>query len=437
MSRVSRSRVPLMAQAAALVVVVAVLAWFLVLPAPAAESTDAVGFSAERLARISEMVDRHVEAGTFSGAVTLVARHGRIAHLEAHGLMDLEQNTPMRTDAIFRIMSMTKPVVGVAILMVMEDGAVRLTDPVSRFIPEFRGMQVAVPEPGQAGGGRGRGAGPGAAPPRFDLEPAQREVTVRDLLTHTSGVVSGTISNREAQRVAAQGEDTLADYIPRLGQVPLEFQPGARWAYSAAAGFDVLARIVEVASGLPFDEFARQRIFEPLGMHDTSFVPDEANPRMTRLYQRTADGLRPQNNPGFMNGVYFSGGGGLLSTAEDYLRFGLMLANDGALDGRRLLSPRSVEMMRALVIPDTLPGRQRGEGFGLSVRVVNDPVARSAFLSEGSYGWSGLYGTHFWVDPKEKLVAVFMSQTSSQEVLRDFENLVMYSVVGPGAAVGP
>lgn len=432
----SPSRVPqhLVAKSAALAFVLGVVGWFLVLPAPAAETTDTVGFSAARLQRISEMVDRHVEAGTFSGAVTLVARHGRIAHLEAHGLMELESQTPMRTDAIFRIMSMTKPVVGVATLMMIEEGKVRLTDPVSRFIPELGGLQVAVPQEGQAAVG-GRGAG--AAPPRYDLVPAQREITVRDLLTHTSGLVSGTISNREAQRVAAQGEDTLADYLPRLATVPLEFQPGSRWAYSAGAGFDALARIVEVASGLPFDEFARQRIFEPLGMRDTTFQPAEDNPRMTRLYQRTPQGLRPQNNPAFMNGVYFSGGGGLMSTAEDYLRFAQMLVNDGELEGVRLLSPRSVEVMRSVAIPDTTAGRQRGEGFGLSVRVVNDPVARSSFLSEGSYGWSGLFGTHFWVDPKENIVAIFMSQTSSQEVLRDFENLVLHAVVGPGAAVGP
>jgi CubicO group peptidase (beta-lactamase class C family) len=389
-----------------------------------------VGLSSERLQRIDELVQRHIDAGSFTGAVTLVARDGRIAYLEAHGLMDLEQNKPMVEDGIFRIMSMTKPIVGVATLMMMEEGKVRLQDPVSKFIPEWHDMVVGMPVasgPAFPVGGGGPGAGPAA--PEFYTVPAEREVTVRDLLTHTSGVVSGQISNFVNRDVAAGPTETLGDYVPRLGKVPLEFQPGTRWAYSAAAGFDVLSRIVEVASGMPIDEFLERRLFGPLGMHDTTYIPPHRDPRLVTLYSRTAEGLRPQADPGFMNGVYFSGGGGLFSTASDYAQFALMLANEGELGGVRILSPRLVELMGSVFAPDTLPGRPRGESFGLSVRVVNDPVARNTFLSNGSFGWSGAYGTHFWVDPEKHLVAIAMTQTSNREFLSDFENMVMQAVV--------
>ena len=405
--------------------------------APTAKPED-VGLSSDRLKRVAELVQRHVAAGSFTGAVTLVARNGRIAHHEAQGLMDLDAKKAMPKDGIFRIMSMTKPIVGVAILMMMEEGKVRLQDPVSKFIPEWKNMTVGVPQaaaPGARAGGAapaGRAGGP-PPEPRFYAVPVEREVQVRDLLTHTSGVVSGTISNFANRAVSAGPKETLADYIPRLGKVPLEFQPGTRWAYSAAAGFDVLSRIVEVASGMPIDRFLKQRLFDPLEMKDTSYIVPTGNPRLVTLYTRGADGLRPGQSPGFMNGVYFSGGGGLVSTAPDYAQFALMLVNGGELNGVRILSPRLVELMGSVFAPDTLPGRPRGESYGLSVRVVNDPVARNSFLSEGSFGWSGAFGTHFWVDRKEKLIAVAMTQTSNQEFLRDFENMVLQAVVGGGS----
>ena len=191
---------------------------------------------------------------------------------------------------------------------------------------------------------------------------------------------------------------------------------------------------------MPFDRFARQRIFEPLGMKDTFFYPAEGNPRVVTLYQRADGALRKQANPGFMNGVYFSGGGGLFSTAEDYFQFAQMLLNGGQLNGKRLLSPRLVELMASVFAPDTLPGRPAGEGYGLSVRVVSDPVARNTFLSKGSFGWSGAYNTHFWVDPQEKIVGVMMTQIANLdlrgEVRNDFENAVMQAVVGAGTGAG-
>ena len=388
-----------------------------------------VGISAERLQRINDLMQRHIDAGDFSGAVTLVARNGRVAHLQAQGLMDIETRKPMATDAMFRIMSMTKPIVGVAVMMLVEEGKVRLTDPISRFIPEFKDIKVGVLQGNQPAPAA---AGQRGAPPRFYTVPSQREITVKDLLTHTSGLVSGPISNSENAKVALKDKESNADYIPRLGQVPLEFQPGTRWAYSAQAGFDTLVLVVERAAGMKFDQFASQRIFGPLGMKDTFFYPAASySPRITTRYNKTEKGLVKQNDPNFMNGVFFSGGGGIFTTAEDYLQFGLMLLNGGELNGKRLLSPRTVEMMRSPVIPDTLPGRPAGESFGLSMRVVTDPIQRGVALSTGSFGWSGAYGTHFWVDAKEKLVAVLMTQTANNEARGDFETMVMQAVVEP------
>jgi CubicO group peptidase (beta-lactamase class C family) len=398
-----------------------------------------VGLSSERLKRVAELVQRHITAGSFTGAVTLVARNGRIAYHEAQGVMDLETKKPMVKDGIFRIMSMTKPVIGVATLMMMEEGKIRLTDPVSKFIPEWKDMTVAVPQPAPAGA-RGGGAAPGgraggAAPePRYYTVPIERELTIRDLLTHVNGLVTGPMSQSANRAVAAKPNETLADYIPRLGRVPVEFQPGTRWAYSATAAWDALSRVIEIVSGTTIDRFVKQRIFDPLEMKDTTYVEPTGNPRLVKLYSRTPECLRPASNPAFMNGVYFSGGGGLLSTATDYAQFALMLASGGELNGVRLLSPRAVELMGSVFVPETLPGRPRGESFGLSVRVVTDPAARNTFLSEGSFGWSGAFGTHFWVDRKEKLIAIALTQTSNQEFLRDFENMVMQAVVGGSAA---
>jgi CubicO group peptidase (beta-lactamase class C family) len=388
-----------------------------------------VGLSSERLQRIHELMQRNIDAGNFAGAVTLVARNGRIAHFEAHGMMDLDAKKPMAKDAIFRIMSMTKPMVGVSVLMMLEEGKVRLNDPASKFIPELKDLKVAVPLPSPP-------ASPFAPPsqtppePRFYTMPADREITIRDLLTHTSGLVSGPISMSQNEKVTYKKGETLADYIPRLGSVPLEFQPGTKWAYSAQAGIDTLVRIVEIVSGQTFDRFVLSRLCEPLGMNDTYFYPPEAlTPRIATLYRTTPKGLQKQDNPAFMNGTYLSGGGGLFSTAEDYLRFAQMLANGGELDGKRVLGRRTVEMMASIHIPDTLPGRSPGEGYGLTVRVISNAGAAGTELSNGSFGWSGAFGTHFWVDPKEKIVAVLMTQGGSRGLTADFETAVMQAVI--------
>lgn len=419
----------------AVVLAVSLLAIPLVAASLESGSPEDAGLSSERLRRIGEAMQRHIAGGAISGGVTAVARHGRLVHLEAHGLMDLESRKTMTTDAQFKIMSMTKPVVGVAVMMLVEEGKVRLDDPVSRFIPEFADLQVAVPLPQGRGRGAGRGGaaagggGRGQAPPFYTM-PASRPITIQDLLTHTSGLVSGTVSNAESARLAPAGPNaTLADVIPKLGQVPLEFQPGDRWAYSAARGFDTLLYVVEKVTGQTAGQFLQERIFDPLGMRSTAFWAGENNPRVVTLYQSTPDGLRrSENQTGVTSQTYFSGGGGLVSTAEDYLRFGQMLLSGGEFDGIRLLGPRTVDLMSSAVLADEMFGGP-GRSFGLSMQVVNDPVAAGLRVGEGSFGWDGAYGTHVWIDPTNDLVGLVMIQTPVNQVSRDVENALMQAIV--------
>ena len=399
---------------------------------------ESVGLSSERLHRVEELVQRAIDAGDISGAVTLVARNGQIAHLAAHGVMDIAAKKPMQTDSIFRIASMSKPVAAVAILQLVEEGKVRLSDPVAKFIPAFADAEVAIAKPAAAGpGGPGAAApapaagGFGGPPPAFYPVPAARPITVLDVLTHTSGVMSGPMSNAGGQAAFGKRHETGLTWTEQIGDVPLEFQPGTRWSYSAVAGFDILSRIVEIASGQPFDKYLQAHVFEPLGMSEVFFWPTPAQrARLVTAYQRRDSGLVPNENPDSMSGDrYFSGAGGLMTTAETYAQFGMALANGGALNGHRILSPRTVELMGSAFIPDTLPGRQPGEGYGLGVRVVTNSAARGTWLSAGSFGWSGAYGTHFWVDPQKKLVAVLMAQTPNRAFSSDFENAVMQAVV--------
>ena len=379
-----------------------------------------VGLSSERLGRIHEAIERHIDAGNITGAVTLVARKGRVAHFEAHGLMDLDSETPMRKDAAFRIMSMTKPITAVAVLMMLEEGRIRLADPVSKFLPEFAEMRVVA-------GAQGADAGSGDAGSAATV-PAEREITIRDLLTHTSGLV---------QNADRTPDDSLATYVPKLAKVPLEFQPGADWQYSGLAGPDVLARIVEIVSGKAYDAFVRGRIFEPLGMHDTMYFPsDELRPRLVTLYSITPQGFEKDPDPDRISSkVYFSGGAGLVSTAGDYLQFAQMLANGGALNGKRLLSPRTIELMASDHVDGLFDGKlpplfpERGFGFGLQVAILEDNIGAGWRLPNGSYGWLGAYGTQVWVNPQEDLVTLVMIQNMNPEVHRDFENAVVQALL--------
>jgi len=411
-----------------LVLILAVL--LTVIPAGAqvpAGAPEDVGLSAKRLERIGEMIQRAIDADQISGAVTVVARRGQIAHFEAHGLMDIEASAPMRKDTIFPIASMTKPVTGVAILMLVEEGKVRLSDPVSRFIPEFHDTKVAMPRSNAAG-----------EEDDVYTVPANREVTVQDLITHTSGLGSGGMASEATSRIAPRNlTGTVADWAAALGAAPLDFQPGTRWAYSGLAGIDTLGRIVEVASGLTFDEFLRQRIFEPLGMKDTAFnVPEDRMSRVVTLYGRTDDGLERRPVPEWVaTKTLHGGGGGLWSTAEDYLQFAQMLVNRGELNGMRLLGSRTVELMGSNHVGDLYAtagrvGGAPGKGFGLTVDVVLDAVkARNDHRSTGSFGWSGAFGTTYWVDPKEELTAILMVQTPGGPLRVDFQNAVMQAIV--------
>ena len=402
----------------------ALFAALLVGPLVAAGTTakpEDVGLSSERLQRITQMIERRIAAGDLTGAVTVVARRGKVAHVAAQGVMDLETKQPMTPDTMFRIASMTKPIIGVSIMMLVEENKLRLNDPLARHIPEFANMKVAMARPATGGS-----EGPG-----FYTVPAQRPITIKDLLTHVSGLGSGPMGNSDIEKVARKDGETLAQYIPRLGGTALEFQPGARWTYSPGAGFETLGRIIEIASGMPLDRFVQARIFDPLGMRDITFWPTDAQrPRVATVYGRSPTGLIKQTmaNDTMSRNVYFRGSGGLYSTAEGYVPFGLMLANGGELNGKRLLSRKSVEMLSAVHVADTLPGRPAGEGYGLSVRVVTNHAVRGTLLSDGTYGWSGAQGTHFFVDPKEQLVGIYMVQTPNNDIRDAFEDLVAQSI---------
>jgi CubicO group peptidase (beta-lactamase class C family) len=412
------------------------LAAILALPSTAGQvptgKPEEAGMSTERLQRIHQAMERHIEAGEISGAVTLVARHGKIVHFQAHGLMDLDTSTSMMPDAIFRIASMTKPITGVAVMMMLEEGRIRLNDPVSKFIPEFKDTKVALLRPSVTPVLPSQQS----VDPDFYLVPASREITIRDLLTHTSGLISGGIGAREAAKLSLKTPtDMLATYVPKLGSVALDFQPGTQWAYSGAAGPEVLGRIVEIVSGEPYDQFLRTRIFEPLAMKDTFFYPpDDRRSRLVTLYDKSPDGLKKSaNQDGFSSKTFFGAGGSLMSTAEDYLQLAQMLLNGGKLNGKVLLSPRTVQLMASNHVGEMFNGKlgrpAHGMGYGLLVGVVEDSVAAGLRVSTASFGWDGAYGTQAWIDPTEKMVTIVMVQTQVVSVQRDFENAVMQAIM--------
>lgn len=388
--------------------------------APPRPATEAAGISAPRLERLHAAVQGFVDRGEVAGAVTLLARDGRIVDLSAYGLKDAEQRTPMRTDTLFRIASMSKAITSVAVLMLYEEGRLLLTDPLSKFVPAFKGARVQA-----------RAPGPGA-PPAAPVA-ADREITIRDLLTHRSGITYGFIDAGpvgDAYRAAgvadglAVAEGMVGDNVQRLAGMPLVSQPGTEYRYGLST--DVLGHVVEVVSGRPLDAFLRERVFAPLRMDDTGFaVPEAKWARLATLYSPGTDGrLRPMNDPETFGKVvmsplayyrepkrYFSGGAGLVSTAADYARFLQMLLGGGELDGARLLSPRTVELATVSHTSD-LPRGAVGPGvdFGLGFSVVTDLGGTRRLGSAGLYAWGGIYGTSFWVDPRERLIGVLMAQ---------------------------
>jgi CubicO group peptidase (beta-lactamase class C family) len=399
---------------------------------PTAKPED-VGLSTERLRRIHEIVMRRVEARELSGAVTLVARRGRVVHYEALGLMDLDSTKPMTKETLFRLASSSKPVTAAAVLILLEEGKLKLTDPVSKYIPEFKNARVMMeversPEP--------MVDRPPAAEKTYTV-PADREITIIDLLTHTSGLASGGAAGSEFMKLmkARKPTETLADFIPRLGALPLDFQPGTRWRYSGLAGFDTLGRIVEIASGMPFDQFLRTRLFEPLGMNDTFFnVPEQDRSRLATIYNHTEKGLEKPSNPLVIGSPsYFSGAGGLVSTAADYFRFAQMLCNGGQFNGKRILSPWTVDLMMSNNVGDLFLGQigrpPKGVGFGLGGEVVLSGADARMRKPNGSYGWDGAFGTYWWVNRKEQMVAIIFVQTPGRAQQYDFDNAVSQAVI--------
>jgi CubicO group peptidase (beta-lactamase class C family) len=382
----------------------------------AAPGPEALGFDAQRLARLDSYMAKAVADGRVAGMITLLARHGQIVSEKAYGYRSLATRAPMSRDTIFRLYSMTKPITGVAMMMLFEEGKWRLDDPITRFVPEFRGLKVMT---GTEADGR------------MTLEDMKRPPTMRQLMSHSAGFGYGLGAEhpvdklyREKGVLTANG---LADMIKRTAEIPLMYQPGTRWSYSSAV--DIQGYIVEMLSGQTFGAFLQDRIFKPLGMTDTAFyVPREKATRLAAVYignQKTgtieeAKQLFGMDMPTYLEPPSMeSGGGGLVGTIVDYARFAQMLANKGELNGVRLLSPASVEMMGTNMLPkdvlargDGLPGSRFSDavGFGLDFMVITDPRVAGTLEGKGSMSWAGAAGTWFWVDPTNDVIFVGMIQ---------------------------
>jgi CubicO group peptidase (beta-lactamase class C family) len=384
---------------------------------------DRVGLSAERLAHIGTVFQEHVDEGRIAGAMGMVIRNSQVAYQEEWGYRDLEARDPLEAGDLFRIYSMTKPITAVAVMMLWEEGKFALGDPIGRYIPELARLQVAKLEEG-------------ATIANLETERPRRQVTIEDLLRHTSGLTYGIFSNTpvDSMYLSANllGAKDLDEMMRGLGDIPLIAQPGARWIYSVST--DVLGRLVEVVSGMPFDAFLRTRIFERLDMEDTGFyAPAEDHARLTRTYRHTdAQGtLALGDTVTFVSPVtMFSGGGGLVSTARDYARFTQMVLNGGALNGTRILGRKTVDFMRVDHLGDVEdPGTSNGFGLGFAVK----ESVNALLTSVGTFYWGGLHGTAFWIDPEEDLIGIFMIQiypNRSTNFGQQFQQLVYSALVG-------
>ena len=402
-------------------------------PALPAAKPEAVGLSGDRLGQLSAVLKGDIEKGLIPGATLLVARHGKIAWFEAMGVRDPGSRASMTKDSIFRIYSMTKPVTSVAVMMLVEEGKIALTDPVSKHIPQLGGLKVGVEKPGASG-------------PTLELEPARRDMTVQDLLRHTSGLTYGFFGPglvKKAYVEAKIWEDypSNAEFVDRLAKLPLLYQPGTTWDYSHST--DVLGRLVEVVSRRTLGEFLATRIFTPLGMPDTAFYVGDAakQGRIAEPFPNDRSiGVGAELNDPRVIQKWESGGGGLVSTTMDYARFLQMLLNGGSLNGRRLLSPKTVAYMTADHLgggagpgPLYLPGA--GFGFGLGFAVRKDAGVSPFPGTVGEYNWGGAAGTYFWVDPKEELFVIYMMQSPKQRVgVRALLKDMVYGAVDRAAA---
>lgn len=410
----------------------------LLLCAPPAFSKDAekagpeaLGISTERLSRIDSVFNSAIKEQRIKGAVVLVSKNGKVAYQKAFGEMD--DGKAMRNDAIFRICSMSKPVTAAAVMMLWEQGLFNLDDPIAKYIPEFKDMKVLVMDKSEEKG--------------YRLDPAKKPITIRQLLTHTSGLSYGFFARPVIGQCYLENDvsdgfritnGTIADGVKRLAKCPLVFQPGEGFEYSL--GFDVLGRFVEVVSGMPFDKFLQKNLFDPLKMKDTSFfVAAEKVGRLAALYEQSKGGLNKVDKRA-IRGVftetpsqiydslysyegpktYFSGGAGLHSTAADFTRFAQMLANGGALEGARLLSPTTVNLMTQNQIGDFAIGfLGKGIKYGLGLGIYADPVNLGSPVSKGSYQWGGAYNTLFVVDPVRNLTVVYLTQLYPRFVVVD------------------
>jgi CubicO group peptidase (beta-lactamase class C family) len=380
-------------------------------------SPEEAGLSSQRLGRIGDAIQRSIDAGRIAGAVSLVARHGKIVYFKAFGMADREAKKPMRTDNIFRLCSMTKPITSAAVMILYEEGRFTLNEPVSDFVPEFKNMKVLDPPVPQDK----------TSPPGV-LVDAKRPITIFHLLTHTSGLTypwNARLGKAYADAGIGTGllqqEGSTGDSVKKLASLPLLFQPGAAWEYSLSD--DVLGYLVERASGMPFDRFLEERVFKPLGMKDSYFfLPDDKVQRLAAAYTYYPDkGLQlfpegkviKEGNLAYASDypyrgprTYLSGGGGLCSTTEDYYRFCQMMLNGGELNGTRLLSRKSVELMSL----NHNQGKLDEFGYGLGFGVNSEPRFLTELGSVGAYYWGGFFYTSFVIDPKEDMVAIFMGQ---------------------------
>lgn len=367
---------------------------------------DSVGVSAERLTRLSDGMKSLVDQGRLAGVVTMVARHGKVIEFEATGKRDIAANLPMQKDTIFRIYSMSKPITGVAMMMLLEEGKWQLNDPVAKYIPEFADLKVYAID----------------ANGNMILKDPVHPVTMRELMSHTGGFTYGYFSNTPVDKLQREADvlnvnNTLEEMIKRVAKLPLNAQPGSEFHYSISV--DIQGYIVQKLSGMPFEEFLEKRIFRPLNMVDTGFyVPAEKLKRLAEFYSYGKDGrmevVRGGLNHDFSaKPALSSGGGGLVSTATDYMRFCQMLLNGGKLDGVRLLSPRSVELMRTNVLPPAMPTLSPGAGFGLDFAVYTDVAAAGGYYGNGTFYWGGAAGTWFWIDPTDDLIVIGMIQQAA------------------------
>lgn len=400
---------------------------------------DAAGMDPKRLRTLDEHFERYVDDGRLPGFHLVVSRHGKVAHQHRYGMRDVEGSLPIEDDTMYRIYSMTKPITSVALMMLVEEGKLLLNDPVSNFIPSFGSSRVWR----------------GGSVLKPVTEPVTEPMLVAHLLTHTAGLTYGwmyqtavdDLYRRAGYEGATTRGTTLEKAVDDWAQLPLLFQPGTEWNYSVAT--DVVGRIVEVVSGQTLEEFFAQRIFAPLGMHDTGFfAPEDKVHRLAGLYQpdpatRRAKRLDNMGNAATHRPTFLSGGGGLVSTAYDYHRFLQMLANDGELDGARILSPRTVRLMTSNHLPNDaditeygrpldLENAYDGFGFGLGFSVLLNPARAKVLGSVGDFGWGGAASTTFWIDRNEGIIAAFYTQLlpSSTWPLRPyFKNLVYQALV--------